>query len=107
MLLVSSDNRIGTNSDGISDDLEANVISGNRNLGGNPAGGCRPSGVFLTDSVIGNGLATDNNLIAGNFIGTDRTGLLNWGTKHMASWFHPRRTRPSAGVARRWQHDRL
>ena len=53
---VTSDanyNFIGTNSDGISDELEGNIISGNR------------TGVTLNAS---------NNQVAGNYIGTDITG---------------------------------
>lgn len=51
----ASGNRIGTNADGVSDDLEANVISAN-GIGG----------VWI---LIG-----DDNEIAGNFIGTDKGG---------------------------------
>lgn len=50
-------NRIGTNSDGTDDAGERNVISGNVQ-----------GGVFI------NGAMTDQNLVAGNFIGTDATG---------------------------------
>jgi CSLREA domain-containing protein len=52
--------RVGTNVDGVSDALEANVISAN--------GG---SGVWI---LIG-----DNTQIAGNFIGTDKTGTASLG----------------------------
>jgi hypothetical protein len=53
-------NRIGTNADGVSDELERNVISGSR-----------------FDGVdIGNGDGTAGNVVAGNYIGTDTTGLL-------------------------------
>jgi len=52
-------NRIGTNGDGISDTAERNVISATR----------RFDGVAIT------GAGTDLNVVAGNFIGTDLTGL--------------------------------
>jgi len=50
-------NLIGTNGDGISDDLERNVISGNDGGG-----------------VIIAGASVDQNVVAGNYIGTDITG---------------------------------
>lgn len=59
LLAGTSLNRIGTNSDGIADDLERNVISGS--LG---------HGINIT------GAGTSNNLVAGNFIGTNATGDL-------------------------------
>lgn len=49
-------NRIGTNGDGIADDAERNIISGN--VG---------AGVGLEHG--------EHNIVAGNFIGTDATGL--------------------------------
>jgi len=49
-------NLIGTNSDGISDDLEQNVVSGNS------------VGVYLF------GVGTNNNSIAGNFVGINPAG---------------------------------
>ncbi len=49
-------NRIGTDFDGVSDDLERNIISGNSR------------GVQI------DGLGTTDNVIAGNYIGTDITG---------------------------------
>jgi hypothetical protein len=49
-----SDNRIGTDGDGIGDDLERNIISGNGS-----------NGVSMSGS---------NNVVAGNYIGTDVTG---------------------------------
>jgi hypothetical protein len=51
-------NRVGTNADGLSDDLERNVFSGNSIWG-----------------VIVFAPGTTDNVIAGNFIGTDATGL--------------------------------
>ncbi len=48
-------NLIGTNGDGVSDALEANVISGNHNVG-----------IFL---------ASFNCIVAGNYIGVDKTGM--------------------------------
>jgi titin len=53
----ASSNRIGTDGDGVNDTAERNVISGN--VG---------NGVLLT------GAGTANNVVAGNFIGTDVTG---------------------------------
>lgn len=60
-------NRIGTNGDGVSDAAERNLISGNSS-----------AGVF-----IGNA-GSDQNVVAGNYIGTDASGTaalgnLNWG----------------------------
>lgn len=50
-------NLIGTNGDGLSDDLEGNLISGNK-----------------LDGLYLDGITTTQNIIAGNFIGTDITG---------------------------------
>ena len=50
-------NRIGTNGDGVSDNLERNVISGNSQAG----------------VAIWN-LGTNFNIVAGNYLGTDKTG---------------------------------
>lgn len=50
-------NRFGTNGDGLSDDLEANVISGNAGAG-----------------VRIEGTSTSQNVIAGNYIGTNAAG---------------------------------
>jgi uncharacterized delta-60 repeat protein len=62
----ASDNLIGTNGDGVGDAFERNVISGNSNIG-----------VWVT------GAGSDNNVIAGNFIGTDVSGTLELGnTSH-------------------------
>lgn len=56
-ITISGDlNLIGTNGDGISDTLEANVISGNANVG-----------IFLSSF---------NCIVAGNYIGVDKTGLI-------------------------------
>ena len=52
--------RIGTDGDGIGDEAERNLISGNF------------TGIEITDGVI-------DTQIAGNYIGTDRTGLLDQG----------------------------
>jgi len=52
-------NRIGSNGDGISDALERNIISGNA-----------AHGVLLFSA------GTEQNLIAGNYIGTDVTGTI-------------------------------
>jgi len=60
-------NRIGTNADGLSDDLERNIISGNTR-----------DGIVLK---LGDGFptGTEQNVIAGNYIGTDVTGTVNLG----------------------------
>lgn len=63
-----SHNRIGTNADGIADDLERNIISGN-------AGG------VVVNTVLGHPVATEENVIAGNYIGTDITGTENLGNR--------------------------
>lgn len=49
-------NKVGTNGNGVADDLERNVITG------------YAAGVYLSD------YGTNNNVIAGNLIGTDATG---------------------------------
>ena len=59
----SSDNLVGTNDDGVRDDVERNVISGNRF-----------QGVAIDGSSDG-AAKTEKNVVAGNFIGTDRTGM--------------------------------
>ena len=59
--LGGTGNRIGTNSDGISDTLERNLISGNN--------GCGIAQNIQSDP------AAAPNIIAGNYIGTDVTGL--------------------------------
>lgn len=58
----SSDNLVGTNDDGVRDDVERNIISGNRF-----------QGVAIDGSSDG-ASKTEKNVVAGNFIGTDRTG---------------------------------
>lgn len=54
VLVFNANNTIGTNGDGLSDDLEGNVISGNLEFG---------------ISVL-----SDSTVIAGNYVGTDATG---------------------------------
>jgi PKD domain/PA14 domain len=72
IILSSNANRIGTNGDDISDAFEANVIAGNRNLGANPGGAAlKASGLLILDSNLGDGKSAANNLVAGNFFGTD------------------------------------
>ena len=53
----ASGNLVGTNGDGVNDALERNLLSGNLF-----------AGVWMT------GAGTDNNVVAGNYIGTDVTG---------------------------------
>jgi titin len=55
-------NRIGTDGDGIADAAERNIISANGHEGVHLAGG-----------------STDGNVVAGNYIGTDRTGSRPFG----------------------------
>lgn len=62
-------NRVGTNGDGVSDQLEANVVSGNNN-----------TGIFL---------AADGNWVAGNFVGTDITGMLAIGNLYDGITLNP------------------
>lgn len=54
-------NQVGTNGDGVNDASEANVISANGTLGGY-------AGVQI------DGAGSNQNIVAGNFIGTDITG---------------------------------
>ena len=54
--------RIGTNADGVNDAAERNVISGNARRG-----------VWLVNA------GTDQNIVAGNYIGTDITGTIDLG----------------------------
>ncbi len=58
----ASNNRVGTDGNGVSDVNERNIISGN-----------------AFEGVIIDQTGTDNNIIAGNFIGTDVTGLIDLG----------------------------
>ena len=55
-------NRIGTNADGFMDGVESNVISGNTESG-----------------VVFSGTGTSNNVVAGNFLGTDPSGTIDLG----------------------------
>ncbi|MBW3539574.1 MAG: right-handed parallel beta-helix repeat-containing protein, partial [Planctomycetes bacterium] len=66
----ASHNLVGTNGDGVSDELERNVISGN-------AG----QGIFLWSRVNPSGVpeVAQHNVIAGNYIGTDITGTADLG----------------------------
>ncbi len=70
MELGSANNRVGTNGDGVSDVLERNVISANGQNGG----------VLIED------VGSDNNIVAGNLIGTNAAGTaaignLNYGVR--------------------------
>ena len=59
----ANNNLIGTNSDGANDAAERNVISGN-----------------AWDNVEIRDAGSNNNVIAGNYIGTDATGMVGLGT---------------------------
>ena len=65
----ASDNLIGTNGDGIEDESERNLISGNNQNG---------VSILGADSG-GNLVSSAGNIVAGNFIGTDVTGTLPLG----------------------------
>jgi parallel beta-helix repeat protein len=104
-----SNNRIGTDGNGISDALEGNVVSGNRKngivlqrrgtanqiagntigitpVGGVPAGNGRVSGtapVFITE---GNGILLNN--VSGNIIGVNPTGGVAAQRNFISSNFH-------------------
>ena len=67
----AQNNRIGTNADGVSDDLERNVISGN-------AG----SGVRFQDA------GTSFNVVAGNYIGTTADGAIALGNGNQGIDIH-------------------
>lgn len=73
----ASNNRIGTNNDGITDAGERNVISGN----GLP--GTNSNGVYIwTSPATWGGVTAENNVIAGNYIGTDIHGKAALGDAH-------------------------
>ncbi|HSZ55212.1 MAG TPA: hypothetical protein VK797_06095 [Tepidisphaeraceae bacterium] len=59
-------NRVGTNGDGVNDAAERNIISAN-------GVGMQYPGVQIADP------GTNNNIVAGNYIGTDLTGTLPLG----------------------------
>ena len=65
LYLSASNNRIGTNSDGVNDAAERNLLSGNRQ-----------SGVTLTSyDANGRSYISANNVVAGNYIGTQADGV--------------------------------
>ena len=65
-MLEGSDNLVGTNGDGNGDGYERNIISGE--TGANPG---LDAGVFVASG--------SGNVIAGNYIGTDKSGTLPLG----------------------------
>lgn len=65
--------RIGTNSNGIFDDLERNVISGNVN----------GAGLYLSSSSFD----TENNIVAGNYIGVGANGTTAIGNGQAGIYF--------------------
>ena len=73
--VINADNvQIGTDGDGTSDELEGNVISGNRNLGTGP-GTAASNAILVSDTNLGDSNTVENTIIAGNLIGTDVDGL--------------------------------
>jgi hypothetical protein len=73
--ISADDNRIGTNGDGANDEAERNLISGNG------------------DGVAVFGFA-DRTIVAGNYLGTDATGLALLGNvSGVRSWFDTTNTR--------------
>ena len=86
VLIAGSFNRIGTDGNGIGDTAERNVISGN--IG---------AGVVIVASSEAStpenpipGLKANGNLVAGNYIGTDATGLLPLGNGKLGDWLERR-----------------
>ncbi|HYT92087.1 MAG TPA: hypothetical protein VEL76_25455 [Gemmataceae bacterium] len=71
--LANDSNVVGTDGDGVNDAAEGNVISGNY------------AGILLESYPAGSFAA--NNVIAGNFIGTDATGMLDLGNTRMGVFF--------------------
>ena len=69
----SSQNLIGTNGDGISDDLERNIISGSY------------PGQFYSSGIS---LSGNDNVIAGNYIGTDITGTVALSDRQDGIYIH-------------------
>jgi hypothetical protein len=62
VLIAAPGNRVGTNGDGVSDALERNIISGNARNG-----------------ILIFGAAAHDNIVAGNYLGTDVTGNIGLG----------------------------
>src|SRR5262249_21979525 len=72
----AGENLIGTNGDGIGDDAERNLLSGNA------FAGISISGFDSEYNVVG----AEGNIVAGNFIGTDRTGRAALGNQTAGVW---------------------
>ncbi|MCA9064518.1 MAG: right-handed parallel beta-helix repeat-containing protein, partial [Planctomycetaceae bacterium] len=62
-MVQSSDNLIGTDGNGINDSLERNVVAGNG------------AGASTDANININGLNANNNIIAGNYVGTAADGI--------------------------------
>ena len=77
VIVNSSDNIIGTNADGTSDEIEGNIISGNKNLGAQTGAA---SGISISDTIVDTNF-TERNIIAGNLIGTNHTGSFGIGNE--------------------------
>jgi hypothetical protein len=85
VLIAGQRNRIGTDGNGLADAAERNVISAN-SFSGVDIGG-RPHGAFQA-IIAANRLAQevpqrDDNVVAGNYIGTNITGTLALGNRLM------------------------
>jgi uncharacterized repeat protein (TIGR01451 family) len=77
ILLAADGNRVGTNADGVNDAAERNLIAGNK-FDGIDLGG------FSQNQVGGN-----NNVVAGNYIGTDVTGSAALGNAIYGIYLEP------------------
>jgi titin len=70
----AKNNRIGINGDGVADAAERNIISAN---------------AFVGVRIAGTGSGAHDNVVAGNFIGTDVTGTAALGNQEAGLWTIP------------------